>query len=369
MHQVDIIKENALGLKPGGRYLAEDVNAGEMLSNGWCKVLEPNARCADLPVYYLDEADFPQAKILFVRPGGFGDLLFLTPTFRELKKRWLNCEITVACFQRYHEILRHNPDVDGFIDYPVQIEKWCEFSAQVWLENIIEDNEKAKKKHAVDLIWERVAGDELGELTDKRMRYVVTDEELAKAKKDFPRINGMNRVGLQMGFNQSNLLRMYPKMPELSKRLWRDGYEVFLFGRPGDMKTNEPDGIVNLMTRNKTLREQMAILSTCDCVVAPDSVLCHVAGALDIPCVALYGPFPWQLRTAYAENTFALQGICPVSPCFHHVRPGRGLFPEYGPCAESGKCEALDLIRVDRIVREVEKRLSLTKPKSKEIAA
>lgn len=341
-------------MKVGQKFLVEDLNAGEMLSKGWCRVTQPDAGSVDLPPYFMDEADRANAKILFVRPGGFGDLLFLTPSFRELKKRWPECEIWVACFPQFHEALLHNQDVTGFINYPVRIEKYQEFSSQLWLENVIEDE---RKLHAVDAIWKLVAGNELGELSDKRMRYVVTDEERDKAEKEFPKLSE-KRIGLQMGWNQTNLPRTYPQMNELSLQLWRDGYEVFLFGRPGDLKTNEKDRIVNLMMQGKNFREQCAILATCDCVVAPDSVLCHVAGALEIPTVALYGPFPWQLRTAYAKNTRALQGECLVSPCFHHVKHGTGIFPEHGPCRQSHKCEALDLLSVDRICREVEKMLA-----------
>jgi len=347
VHLIEITRDNPLRIAKG-EYLVEDVNAGEMLAQGWGRVRQPDERC-DYKVA-LWRKDRNERKILFVRPGGFGDLLFLTPTFAHIKSRWPECEIWLACFKRYHEILLHNPDVDGFIDYPVALSKWQTFDAHVWLENAVENE---RKLHAVDVIAQRAGV----VLTDKRMRYVVTDDERAVAEKEFPREMPMHRIGLQMGGNQGNLLRMYAEMGQVSKMLWRQAHEVFLFGRPGDFKSNEPDGIVNLMQRNKTIRESCAILQTCDVVVAPDSVMAHVAGALDIPCIALYGAFPWQLRTAYAKKTFALQGRCPVSPCFHHVRPGTGLFPEFGPCALTGKCEAMAMISPERVVREVEKRL------------
>src|SRR6266404_4676097 len=292
VHLVEIIKENPAGI-PLGEFLVEDINAGEMLSRGWCKVSQPDYRCAKLPFY--PNADWNGKKILFERPGGYGDLLFLTPTIAEIKHRWPKCEIWIACFQRFHHALLHNPDVDGFIDYPVPIDKWMEFHAHLWLESIIEENPEARQMHAVDLIAKRARMI----VSDKRMRYFVTDEEAKKSESEFPRTTNLHRIGIQVMTKDS--CRSYSKIGEVSNLLWNASHEVFLFGRPGDMKTNHPERVTNLMEMRKTFRESCAILQTCDVVVGPDSVMVHVAGALDIPCVAIYGPFPWKLRTAYAS--------------------------------------------------------------------
>ena len=324
-----------------------------MLAFGWCKVLGPGSAVLPNGSFrsFSAKEDWNGKKILFVRPGGFGDLLFLTPTFAEIKRRWPETEIHVACYDRYREALMHNPDINSFVPYPVPMELWGRFQGHVWLENIIENNPEARLLHAVDVIAHRVGL----EFDDKAMRYFVRPEEKAEAERDFPRFPDRPiRVGLQM--TASGACRVYPMMHELSNRLWRDnGHEVFIFGRAGEIKTNEPEGVVNLTMKGKKFRQSCAILTTCDVIVAPDSALVHVAGALGIPCVGLYGPFPWKFRTAYAPNTFSLQGVCPVSPCFHHSRPGTGPFPRNGPCFETGKCEALAAISVDRVIRQVEK--------------
>jgi ADP-heptose:LPS heptosyltransferase len=347
MHLIEVSNRIAeIGVDPG-EYLAEDVNCGEMLSRRWCIVKEH----VDPRSSRMESQLWNNRKILFERPGGFGDLLFLTPTFREIKVRWPTCQIYVACFERFRDALYRNPDLHGFIRYPIDVRDWKEFDGHVWLENIIEENPRAREVHAVDLVAERAGL----KLTDKRMRYVVTDEELDCALIEFPRNEKLKRIGVQMG--ASGNCRTYGKTGELCNLLWNKGYEVFLMGRPGEIKTNNPSRVVNLMELNKTFRESCAVLKTCDVVVAPDSVMAHVAGALEIPCVGLYGPFPWKLRTAYAKNTFALQGYCPVSPCFHHARPGTGPFPDFGPCYKSQKCEALETITPERILREVEKML------------
>lgn len=321
-----------------------------MLANGWAsEVKKDEGRIKK----FDPEQYWGGRNILFVRPGGFGDLLFLTPTFAELKRRWPECRIYVACFERYRPALENNPDVDGFVDYPVAMEEWEEFQAHVWLEKLIEGNAAAEKIHAVDLAAAR-CGIQFETLEARGMRYFVTKEEAAIAQRDFPR-GEQARIGIQV--SASGRCRIYPHILEVAKLLWREGHEVFLFGAPGEVKTDSPEGLVNLMALNKTFRESCAILATCDVLVGPDSALVHVAGALGVACVALYGPFPWRLRTAYAPETFALQGSGPCSPCFHHARPGQHQFPTWGPCNKTGRCEVLAAITPERVVREVAKRL------------
>ncbi len=345
MHIVSInTDDNSLGLKPG-EYICEDVNAGEIMARGWSH-----------RVRFPDEGEVPVAfdaqrckRALFVRPGGFGDLLFMTPTIRHLKKNHPDMEIFVACFEQCRPALENNPDISGFVKYPVALTEWPSFDGHIWLEGVIEDNPDAMRVHAVDLIANRAGVT----LQDRSMRYTVTRTELEKALSEFPSGN-MRRIGVQV--SASAMCRVYTRMNEVVHSLWKDGHEIFLFGRPGEVETPARSRIVNLMSMGKSFRESCAIMMTCDVVIAPDSALAHVAGALNVPCVALYGPFPWTLRTAYAPKTRALQGTGRCAPCFHHVRGGVQ-FPNNGPCRFTGKCEVLDAIPPERVVREVQKQL------------
>jgi ADP-heptose:LPS heptosyltransferase len=44
------------------------------------------------------------------------------------------------------------------------------------------------------------------------------------------------------------------------------------------------------------LRESFALASGCDVLVTPDSAFFHLAGALDLPCVGLFGPTDGRVR-------------------------------------------------------------------------
>jgi len=333
-------------LFPPGEYLSEDRNAGEFLANDICSLKETTAAFA--PRRFDPAQDWNGRRILFVRPGGFGDLLFLTPIFTEMKRRWPGVAIDVACFAKYTPALQGNPDIAQLISYPVSLPAWAAYGAHFWLQNVIEGNPKAEELHVVDLLAEQAGLS----LTTKEMKYFADPRELDSARRAYPR-TGKPRVGIQVA--ASTPVRSYPPrlLGSVSGELLKRGWEVFLFGAPGQLKTELP--VVNLTQRTPpvSFRESAAILATCDVCVAPDSALIHLAGALNLPAVGLYGSFPWKLRTAYAPKTVALSGSLRCAPCFYHPVGGK-VFPENGPCQRSGECDALAAIEPQRIVAKVE---------------
>ena len=89
-------------------------------------------------------------------------------------------------------------------------------------------------------------------------------------------------------------------------------------------------------------------------VTAPDSVWTHVAGALGMPAVALYGSEPWLLRTIHCAKTHALtSGKCARAPCHFWARNPLD-YPADGPCAKTRLCEELAGITPERLVAAIE---------------
>ncbi len=207
--------------------------------------------------------------------------------------------------------------------------------------------EDSPTEHIVDVFCRRAGVD----VEDKRCRYVVTKEESAWAQERYPRTS-KPRVGIQAEATSS--CRSYPPamMRVVASILAAKGFEVFLFGAPGSLRVDGKSPFVNLTVPGHNIRESAAILSHCDACVAPDSAIAHLAGALDIPTVALFGPFHWRERTAYAPSIQAIQGVAPCSPCHHHARSD--VWPMGMPCATAKQCVALAQIDPARIVTKVE---------------
>lgn len=336
-----------IGLLDKGRFVLEREHAAVLL--GRFPEIELERVDYYRPLDGLEHGE-DSGTILFVRPGGFGDLLFLTPTFRELKKQFPGCTIKVSCAGKFEPALRENPDVDGIVPYPVPVEEWEAADRHMWLERILEDGDAATKVCAIDLIAAAAGVSP----EDKSMRFELSEMEREEALKAYPKTD-RPRVGIQVEASAAN--RTYPGelLVKVAGNLAGSGCEVFLFGVGDHIEADE--AFVNLAKINPTFRQSCAVLATCDAVLAPDSSLLHVAGALGIPALGLFGPFQSALRVKYAESVTAIDGKVPCAPCHHHAGNGRD-WPDGCPGAEKGRCLALANIDPKRVALAIMKMLS-----------
>jgi ADP-heptose:LPS heptosyltransferase len=129
--------------------------------------------------------------------------------------------------------------------------------------------------------------------------------------------------------------------------------------KPNEPPCREGEPLIYDLTTTRpalTFAQSAAVLADCDLVIAPDSALCHVAGALRIPTLALYGPFPWELRTLHAPTIQGLNGTgCPIAPCHWHDRSSH--FPPNGPCHKTHRCEALASLEPQMLIQRAKEML------------
>lgn len=338
-------------LVEAGEYITDDVTAAHLLVLANVGTMEP----VRIVRRFIQED--PPASVLFSRIGGFGDLVLLTPVLRQLKAKHPQVKIGVSAMGHYADVLKNIPYVDEILPYPCPREKTEAYEAWVFYENAIENNKRAESLHMTDLFAE-IAGVDMTD-ADKLADYRVKPSEAIWANEAYPADPKMRRVCIQVG--TSAMARTYPR-PLISKvaaELLDRGFEVFLMGVKGEITLNGGKlrkGLRNLADADLTFRQSCAVLATAHCVIGADSALVHVAGALKVPAVALYGPFPGKLRTAYAPTTHALNGNGECAPCFHHARAVlRNHFPEKCPSKDKGYCEVLAEIKPERIVAVVEK--------------
>lgn len=341
MHAIEFQQAKTFGdvvFAPGVRYLVEDHNAAQFMIQGGARV---NSRgfCPNLP-----DGDWNGKKILISRCGALGDLLMLTPSLRELKFRWPQSHVTVATFPRYRGILEGNPHVDAFLEYPLIEDETEPFSGFLWLEDAVETHPDARAMPIIDALARRFG---FTELLD---RSLVLDG-IVPALEAFPR-TGKKRVGIQTRASAAYKSYERESMDQVAMLLYTHGWEVFLFGNPGEINAPDMPGLVNVTRTAKTVRESAEIAATCDVILAPDSFFVHLAAALGLPCVALYGPFPANLYTAHYPKCRPIQGFGACSPCFHHPRGTH--YPPDGPCWKSGRCDVLAKIKPQAVARKVE---------------
>jgi ADP-heptose:LPS heptosyltransferase len=333
-------------LKAETTYVLEDSNAGYLLQY-------PDV---DIRPLHVERPRLDAASLLVSRPGGFGDLLFLTPALRALRAQRPDLRLGVSAAEKYHEALavfaqRNRIEL---LPYPLTLGQWMQWDEHANLENQIEFGPDSQALHAVDL-FAKCLGVELTE-----GQYIEFEPEPATVdamRARFPKKR--QRVAIQL--SASAPARSYPRhlFQPMVQGITDLGVEIVFVGAPGELQmASVPDQYLNLPGEKPAVSfaESCAVLADCDVIVAPDSAICHVAAAMGLPVVALYAAFPWQLRTAYQPTVRALTGHAPCAPCFHHSRGGHA-FPEGAPCATAGYCVAMANIDPQRIVAEVKKRL------------
>lgn len=350
MHQFTLDRSLAEPVLPSGTYVASDATTAEILAYN-----RGNCRVAQAPFFKKEIRRFDDLNgksILLCRQGAAGDLLYATPGIRELKKRFPFATVDVACFPRFHCLFDSNPDVSNVLVNPIDVDSFLRYDVIVWLDdNWDEETKTCKEVHAVDLVLSH-----LGMNTEnKELAFCLTDAEKAHAAIRFPR-NKRRRIAAQI--SASEPARSWPRenLVDFTKLAIRADCEVFWIGFPnetGHGPTPPPEHLIDCTRLDPPLsiRETAALLTTCDGVVAPDSLWTCIAGALSIPCVALFAAFPSQLRSSYAKSVEAVNSRagCNLAPCFHHSgRIGVRPFPDEGPCAVSGECDAMANIAGDR---------------------
>ncbi len=344
-----------------GKYIIDDINGAQLLVLAGGGTMTPllESRPFGEPLETGGDG-WNDKRVFFNRAGGYGDLILLTPVLREIKSRWPRCHIAVCTMVNYGEVLKGLPFVDEIIPFPVPASKARSFDAWVFYENAIERNPRAKVLHMTDLFAE-IAGIEIENGIDgeflRTPEYRVSYKEGVWVNEAYPRIPGVKRVAIQLG--ASSAIRRYPAplffnaIRELCVRKW----EVMLLGEKGEFQIDPkgiPPNLRDLSIAGLKFRQSAAVVNTADVFIGNDSGLLHIAGALGVPAVGLYGAFPWRLRTAYCPTTVALSGVGECSPCFHHVHM-RQHFPENCPSKDKGICEVLGTIKPERIVATAEK--------------
>ena len=141
-------------------------------------------------------------------------------------------------------------------------------------------------------------------------------------------------VGFSPGAVGSLLKRWYPdRFADLASRI-RDAYQarILLFGASDERELGEEicrraskPGVVNLAGRTP-LEEAIALIGCCGLFVTNDSGLMHVAAALDVPLVAIFGPTdprrtaPWSKRYVLVRDAGVDCRGCKMRDCDRNHR-------------------------------------------------
>jgi heptosyltransferase-2 len=162
--------------------------------------------------------------------------------------------------------------------------------------------------------------------------------------------NGRLLIGINPGATYGLAKCWIPqRFGELGKRIskiW--GAKIIIFGRNEEKSIAQE--IINIMGNNcidltgkTSILHLAAILEKCQLLISNDTGTMHLAAALGIPVIAIFGSTNPKITGPWGSGHIVIKKNVPCSPCFKRV------------CPVDHKC--MELISVDEVEEAVNKKL------------
>ncbi|MFC1549349.1 lipopolysaccharide heptosyltransferase II [Nitrospirota bacterium] len=165
--------------------------------------------------------------------------------------------------------------------------------------------------------------------------YLSLEERLQSRE----RLSSLKRpiLGINPGASYGSAKQWLPeRFTEVARRTIKElGGSVVVFGGPGEidiasdiakpLREHENAGRVMGLAGKTSLRELMALMSECDVVLSNDSGPMHIADALAVPLVAIFGSTSPELTGPRKPSSHVIRASVDCSPCFKRKCPDKGL--------------------------------------------
>lgn len=303
-------------------------------------------------------------KILIIGPSWIGDMMMSHSLYRLLKNQYFNIKIDVLAQQWCHKILYLMPEVNKVIILPLNHGEISLRKRYIIGKNlkkvgydiayILPNSFKsalipffAEIKQRIGWRGEMRYGliNDLRKLNTKKLPLMV-DRYLALADRNFisgvkndklffpPKIaiNHFTQNKIKQKFNivnhnlmigfcygaENNLSKCWPHYhyASLAKLLISDGYQIIFLGSNKDLIQSkkifslfndiEKKHCINLSGKTDLI-EVSTLISNCNAIVSNDSGLMHIAAALNVPLIALYGPTSPSFTPPITKKAIVIQ--------------------------------------------------------------
>ena len=245
--------------------------------------------------------------------GGLGDALLATPSFKALKEQYSHKKIRVFYLARHKDIYVNNPHIDILQEASFRGSPWSWIKFYFgFLKINTFDYSFTKPTKNYDKSIISVVADVLETEVDDgvNMEIYLSEDEKQRG------------IDLLKKF-QTKIIIIAPHTTSSENKLWFhenwleliDVMPDYTFIQLGLKKEPKIEGAVDF--RGLSIRDSMAVVSKADCFVGVDSFFSHVATALKIPSVVLFGATPPSIF-GHDQNT-NLYAKTSCSPCYEYL--------------------------------------------------
>ncbi len=309
-------------------------------------------------------------KILIIRLSSLGDIVLATPVIRSLRKKFRQSRIYFLIKRGYRDLLKNDPDIFSLIEFdPYEKHKGisgfgklveelrafdfdlvvdlhsnlrsrlirCVLKARIrvkcdkrWLNRFLLVHFKffgANPPHTVDRYLETLK--RIGVNSREKDPRIFSDQDDENFLKDFlikRRVEGDDIVvGIHPGARWETKTWSEEKFVKVCRILnQKPNHRILLFG---DQKDHDLIERISSCTKdqkllravNLPLGKLMSLIQRCDCFISNDSGPMHVASALGVPVVAIFGPTHPKLGfSPKGSQNVVLTANVKCSPCSLH---------------------------------------------------
>ena len=305
-------------------------------------------------------------KVLILKPSSLGDVVQALPLLRLLKQHRPDAEVHWWLADSLVPLLAEDPDLaeiipfercrwlspaywpaglaqinrlrDAHYDWVIDLQGLARSAAFAWLArgeftigleleregaHLAYDVAVPRPKdrpHAVE--WYLAVARTLGIPVHDRFEWLPPRAAMAHAvETKWPR-DGFRWLGINPGARWDNKRWPVEHFAELVRQLAarEPAFRFALLGGPGDwalanaIQNAAPDRCVNFADRT-TLPELIELLRRCELLVTNDTGPMHLAAALRLPVISLFGPTRPEQTGPYGQTHLALSHPLPCAPC------------------------------------------------------
>lgn len=323
-------------------------------------------------VNYLDS---PPKNVIVRLPNWLGDLVMATPILTDLRHQWPDAKITALCQGAVGALIQSDPHIDellvfkrsrrrfsnpeskeilkqlrtGFYDLGLLLtnsfsSSWLFWRGHVqqrigyathwrrWLLNLPISLPKTRHTQHLVLTYKGLL-EPLGiPVSSTAPKLYLTNQETITAKERlshlFPSsLSDPFIIGINPGAAYGTAKCWLPeRFQQLTQRLLQNPKNMLLFfgDQAGAPLVNEickafPARVINLAGQT-SLRELMALIQSCHLFLTNDSGPMHIASALGVPLVALFGSTN-DVTTGPYHGGLVIHKHVECSPCYRRVCP------------------------------------------------
>lgn len=287
-------------------------------------------------------------RILLTRYGGLGDILLSTPAIRALKKMYPRAFVVFDTSQTGKELLEGNPDIDQItVNSADCIRNNFDWHWHLTYENFPE-------LHITDgyLKW---IGHNTTVVNNEKKSIIVLSESDKKFAKEFIESCGISNnelvMALQVQAGRENRRWPLENFSEVVDYVSNKHHaKIIEFGAKEQPYLGKGINLVGKCS----IKESAAVLSKCSFLLCNDSFFLHVAGALNVPVVAIFGPASPDKRLPFNDISTAVWPEKGCRGCIH---------TKSSPQLAGTDCvrpfiECMHAIKPEKVIETIEKLIS-----------